>query len=162
MWGLAFLLLWIKGNQACWKVHGRGTSAPLTGLFTTVRVRFPAPAVEAQGFPGLGLTAHTSGEWQVGPLLVHTSSLVPGPLGDSKMEAPVCSRRQTRPSPGGGQGRLPSPHSPGYTPVLAICAVWRSENRLNFLIFPSSSKCRWPKFQSADGQCPVTPNFMIF
>lgn len=79
----------------------------MTGLFMTVRVRFPAPAVEAQGFPGLGLTAHTSGEWQVGPLLVHTSSLVPGPLGDSKMEAPVCSRRQTRPQVAGRGVCLP-------------------------------------------------------
>ena len=107
MWGLAFVLLWIKGNQACWKVHSRGTSAPLTGLFMTVRVRFPAPAVEAQGFPGLGLTGHTSGEWQVGPLLVHTSSLVPGPLGDPKIEVPACSRRQMRPQAVGRGVSLP-------------------------------------------------------
>lgn len=107
MWGLAFLLLWIKGNQACWKVHGRGTSAPLMGLFMTVRVRFPAPAVGAQGFPGLGLTGRTGGEWQVGPLLVHTSSLVSGTLGDPKIEAPACSRRQTHPQAGGRGVSLP-------------------------------------------------------
>lgn len=159
MWGLAFLLLWIKGNQACWKVHGQGTSAPLMGLFMTARVRFPAPAVGARGFPGLGLTGRTPGEWQVGPswFLQFPCPWAPG----GSQDRSPCLQQEADTSPGGGQGRLPSFRSPSYTPALAVHTAWRSEKRPNFLIFPSSSKSRGPDFQSGDGQCLVIPNFTI-